>query len=143
MNDQAPVFIAADALVARHLAADPQHPQARQVWLWLAAERPPLITIPAVLDAAASQLAQRADPEFAAERARRWANSRALQVVVPTADDHHAALGWLERYRDPGANLADCWAWAVMSRLRISRAFTFREPFRWAGHVLLPSTLHP
>ena len=95
MSDQAPVFIAADALVARHLAADPQHAQARQVWLWLAAERPPLITIPAVLDAAASQLAQRADPEFAAERARRWANSRALQVVVrPPTTTMPPSAGW-------------------------------------------------
>jgi hypothetical protein len=78
-----------------------------------------------------------AEPAFAAERARRWAASPSLQVVVPDADDHHRALIWLERWRDPGVNLADCWAWAVMDRMRIGIAFTTSEPYRWAGHSLL------
>ena len=140
-RDDAPVFIAADALIARHLAAHPQHAHARRVWAHLAAVRPPLITIPAVLDAAGSELARRAAPDFAAERVRHWAASRALTITVPDADDQQRALEWLERYRDPEANLADCWAWAVMGRLRIATAFTIREPFRWAGHGLLPERI--
>lgn len=131
------VFVGADALVARHLAAHPRHAWARRGWARLAAERPPLVTIPAMLDAAASELARAAEPAFAAERARRWAASPALQVVIPDADDHHRALVWLERWRDPGVNLADCWAWAVMDRLRIRTAFTAAEPYRWAGHTFL------
>ncbi len=129
----APVFIAADALVARHLRLHPEHAAARLGWAALSATRPPLITIPAMLEAATTTLAQDADAAFAAERARRWAASTALTVVVPDADDLHVALDWLARYRDPQANLADCAAWAVMTRLRIGTAFTFRDPFRWAG----------
>ena len=132
-----PVFIAADALVARHLASHPHHSAARKQWAHLAAERPPLVTIPAMLDLAASTLARSSDPAFAAERVRRWTASEALELVDPSADDHQHALGWLERYRDPEASLGDCWAWAVMARLRITTAFTFRESYRWAGHRLL------
>ena len=80
--DASPVFIVEDLLVARHLAAHPDHAQARQVWAHLAATRPPLVTIPAVLDAAATALARAAEPAFAAERARRWAASPALTVVT-------------------------------------------------------------
>ncbi len=141
--DVAPVFIVEDLLVARHLAAHPDHARAKRVWAHLAATRPPLVTIPAILDAAATALARAAEPAFAAERARRWAASRALTVVEPTADDHQAALVWLERYRDPQANLADCWAWAVMSRLRLTEAGTFREPYRWAGFTLFPQRVPP
>jgi predicted nucleic acid-binding protein len=132
-----PVFIAADALVARHLTTHPQHAAAQRLWSHLAAERPPLLTIPAMLDAAASTLARSCDPAFAAERARRWAASDALELVQPTPDDHQQALDWLARYRDPEASLGDCWAWAVMARLHVSTAFTFREAYRWAGHRLL------
>lgn len=142
LTAQSPVFIVEDLLIARHLSTHPEHAAARQVWAHLTAIRPPLVTIPAVLDAAATTLARTSSPLFAADRARRWAASRALTVIEPTADDHQAALAWLERYRDPQANLADCWAWAVMARLRITEAGTFRDPYRWAGFALLPQRLH-
>ena len=138
---QLPLFIVEDLLVARHVSTHPEHSTAQRVWAHLAAIRPPLITIPAVLDAAATTLARTTSSRFAAERARRWAASRALTVIEPTVDDHHVALAWLERYRDPQANLADCWAWAVMARLRITEAGTFRDPYRWAGFTLLPQRL--
>ena len=138
MSTQPTVFVAEDLLVARHLSGHPDHAHARRVWAPLAATRPPLVTIPAMLDAATTALARASEPAFAVERARRWAASRALTVIEPSADDHQAALAWLARYRDPQANLADCWAWAVMERLRITVAGTFREPFRWAGFTLLP-----
>ncbi len=132
-----PVFIVEDALIARHVSAHPDHARATRLWAHLSATRPPLVTIPAVLEAAATALARTTSPAFAAERARRWFASRALTLVEPTADDHQAAFAWLERYRDPHANLTDCWAWAVMARLTITQAATFRDPYRWAGFTLL------
>ena len=136
--NEAPVFLVADALVTRHLSADPLHAHARRVWSHLSATRPPLITIAAHLEAAATQLARAAEPAFAAERARRWQASQALQVIVPDDDDRRAAFDWLERWRDPGVDLADCLAWAVMTRLRVVNAVTWREPYRWAGFSLVP-----
>lgn len=137
----APVFIVADVLVARHLAGDAQHAHARRVWSQLSATRPPLITITAQLDAAATTLARTAEPLFAAERSRRWQASRELQIVTPDDDDRRAALVWLARWRDPGVDMADCLAWAVMTRLRIATAATWREPYRWAGFTLLPTAI--
>lgn len=140
MSD-APTFVVTDVLVARHLTADPLHVHARRVWSHLSATRPPLITIAAHLDAAATTLARSAEPAFAAERARRWQASAALQIIEPDADDRRAALKWLERWRDPGVDIADCLAWAVMTRLRVGSAVTWREPYRWAGFTLMPNTV--
>jgi len=137
----APVFIVADALVARHLCADPVHAHARRVWAHLSATRPPLVTIAAQLEAAATTLARQAQPAFAAERARHWQASRALHIIAVDDDDRRAALTWLERWRDPGVDLADCLAWAVMTRLHIASAATWREPYRWAGFTLLPTVV--
>lgn len=133
----APVFIVADALVLRHLAADPLHGHSRRVWAQLSATRPPLVTIPAQLEAAATTLARVTEPAFAAARARHWQASSALQIIVPDDDDRLAACTWLERWRDPGVDMADCLAWAVMTRLRVTTAATWREPYRWAGFGLL------
>jgi predicted nucleic acid-binding protein len=134
---QAPVFVVADALVLRHVAGDPLHPHSRRVWAHLSATRPPLVTISAQLDAAATTLARVTEPAFAAARARHWQASQALQVIIPDDDDRRAAYVWLERWRDPGVDMADCLAWAVMTRLRVATAVTWREPYRWAGFGLL------
>lgn len=140
MND-APVFVVADALVTRHLTADPLHAHARRVWAQLSAKRPPLVTIAAQLDAAATTLARAASPPFAATRARHWQASQALQIIIPDDDDRRAAYTWLERWRDPGVDLADCLAWAVMTRLHVVTAVTWREPYRWAGFTLLSNAI--
>ena len=132
-----PVFIVADALVARYVAADPRHRSARTHWSQLSATRPPLITTPAMLDAAATILARTADPAFAAARLRRWLLAESLQILEPTADDRLAAADWLSRWRGGDADLADCTAWTVMTRLRLNDVFTWREAYRWAGFTLL------
>jgi predicted nucleic acid-binding protein len=135
-DDPSPIFVAADALVARHDPSHPQHRRARALWAELATQRPPLVTVSACIGDALTELARRTDPAFAAARGRSWALSRHLEVVPPNPGDHLAALAWLVRYKDPAVNMTDCWSFAVCERLRLRRVFSFRECFPWAGFAV-------
>jgi predicted nucleic acid-binding protein len=133
-----PLFIAADALVARHWAGHPDHPRLARAWAAVLQQRPPLVTTPTEIAAALTELARRTDPAFAAERGRRLALAKGLTIEAPTADDQHAALDWLARYRDPTADYATCLAFTVAARFRVVGVVTAAAPYRWAGFHVLP-----
>jgi len=132
------LFVAADALVARHWPGHPDHPRLQRIWAAVQATRPALVTTPLEIAAALTELARRTDPVFAAERGRRLALAKHLVVEAPTADDQHAALDWLARWRDPSADHAACLAFTVATRLRVAAVITAAAPFRWAGFQVLP-----
>ena len=132
------LFVAADALVARHWRGHPEHARLQRAWAAVALRRPALITTPTEVATALTELARRTDPAFAAERGRRLALAKHLTVVIPSADDQQAALDWLARWRDATADHATCLAFTVATRERVAGVITAADPYRWAGFRVLP-----
>jgi predicted nucleic acid-binding protein len=132
------LFVAADALVARHWAGHPDHPRLQRIWTAVGVLRPALVTTPLEVAAALTELARRTDAAFAAERGRRLALAKHLTVVSPSAADQQAALDWLARWRDATADHATCLAFTVAARERVAGVITAADPYRWAGFRVLP-----
>jgi predicted nucleic acid-binding protein len=132
------LWVAADALVARHWAGHPDHPRLARAWAAVRLQRPALVTSALEVAAALTELARVTDPGFAAERGRHLALARHLEVATASADDHHAALDWLARYRDPQADFTRCLSFTLASRHRVAGVLTAAAPYRWAGFTLVP-----
>ncbi len=65
-----------------------------------------------------------------------WAGELALVVKV-TEEDEQRAWHLFKRYSDKTFSFTDCTSFALMHRLRITRAFTFDHHFRQTGEFTL------
>ena len=130
------IFVDTGPLLARWIARDQHHAEARRGWQRLAAGAEGLTTSNFVLDELATLLARTAGYAFAAERLRGIYASSAIAVVRPDAEDEIEALDWFEKYAGQAVSFTDCVSFALMRRRRIAQAFSFDRHFPLAGFPL-------
>ena len=100
--------------------------------------RSPLFTSNFVLDETFTLLARQAGYPFAAERADAIYSSRVLTILRPDASDEAAALVLFRKLADQEVSFTDSVSFALMRRLRLTRAFTFDRHFEAAGFTVWP-----
>lgn len=132
------IFIDTGAFLARYLAADQHHEQARLSWEKVARDKERCVTSNFILDETCTLLARRAGHPFAAERARNILGSQALAILRPSEKHEREALGYFEKFADQEASFTDCVSFALMREAKIRRAFSFDRNFAHAGFELWP-----
>ena len=130
-------FVDTGAFLGRWLASDQHHSRAQAGWARLENRREPLFTSNFVLDETFTLLGRRAGHCFAVERARNLYRSSVLRILRPEIDDEIEALRLFEKYSDQRASFTDCVSFALMSRSRLVKVFTFDALFVRAGFVPL------
>ena len=133
------IFIDTGAFLARYLARDQFHEEARTAWRELEASTLPCSTSNFVLDETFTLLGRRASYAFAAETARSLLSSEVLEILRPAGEDELRALGDFEKLADQQVSFTDCVSFALMRRYRIQRAFSFDRHFAYAGFELWPA----
>lgn len=132
------IFVDTGAFLARYLANDARHLDARRGWAELAEASVRLFTSGPVLAETFTLLGRRSSHAFAAARAREVFASQALAILRPGADEEWEALESFEKLADQAVSFTDCLSFALMSQRRISLAFTFDRHFRHAGFETWP-----
>ena len=132
------IFIDTSAFLARYVQRDQYHAQATAHWSQLRQERRRCYSSNYVLDELFTLLARRTSYEFAAARAERLLQSRALTLLRPEAEDEQAAVGLFRQYADQEVSFTDCVSFVLMRKNRLSQAFTFDEHFAFAGFTVEP-----
>ena len=139
------IFIDAGSFLARYVARDQYHHEAKAGWGELQAFGHRCLTSNFVLDELLTLLARRTSYSFAAERARSLFTSKLLEILRPDGDDELRALGYFEKFADQRVSFTDCVSFAFMKKRRIRRVFSFDRHFALAGFELWPqgwSTVH-
>lgn len=132
------IFIDTGAFLARYLAADQHHEQARMGWQKLVQDKERCATSNLILDETCTLLARRAGCSFAAERARNILGSQALSILRPSEKHESEALRYFEKFADQEASFTDCVSFALMREAKIRKAFSFDRHFAQAGFELWP-----
>lgn len=87
----------------------------------------------------ASRVSPSADVRPASRRFLESIDRGLATVIVVTEDDHRAARGVVDGYRDKDFSLCDALSFVVMERLKITHAASFDVHFRQYGRfVVLP-----
>ena len=134
------IFVDTGPFLARYLANDEHHAEARAGFARLESERLPLATSSHVLDETITLLGRWAGHAFAAKRARSLLASRVLRVIRATADEELEAVSLFERYADQRVSFTDAVSFALMRRHGIRDAFTFDRHFALAGFSRWPDS---
>ena len=129
------IFIDTGALIARFVERDQYHVHAVEFWRGLQTERTRCLTSNFVLSETFTLLARRTTYQFAVNRARSLYASTVLQILRPSDEDEHAALGYFDKYADQQVSFTDCVSFALMERHGIRDVFTFDRHFMMAGFV--------
>ena len=130
------IFVDTGAFLARYLARDQFHEQARTRWSEIARGGMQCFTSNFVLDETFTLLARRAGYPFAAERARRLYAARVMTIVRPGHDDEQEALVDFEKFADQKVSFTDCVSFVLMRKNKLQRVFSFDHHFRLAGYEL-------
>ena len=132
------IFVDTGAFLARYLARDQYHARVVEGWKEIERTRVRCFTSDFVLDELLTLLARRAGSAFAAETGRRFLGSQRLEILRPDIRDEAAAVDLLEKLGDQGVSFTDCVSFALMSRAKVRRAFTFDRHFEAAGFEVWP-----
>ena len=129
-------FVDTSAILAVLDRTDHRHEPCAETWTALAEGDEPLVTSSYVLVELISLAQRRLGWESV--RAIDTAVTPVLDVAWTDAADHRAGLTTLLQSKRRKLSLVDCVSFAVMRRLRISRAFTLDRQFRQAGFRVVP-----
>jgi uncharacterized protein len=132
------IYIDTGALIARYIAKDDYHTEAKSSWKALEKNKDRLFTSNFVLDETFTLLGRRAGYKFAAERARAIYSSEALTILRPDKSNELEALRFFEKYSDQMVSYTDCISFALMREHKIKRVFTFDKHFDLAGFQIIP-----
>jgi uncharacterized protein len=132
------IYIDTGALIARYIAKDDYHTEAKSNWKGLEKNKDRLFTSNFVLDETFTLLGRRAGYKFAAERARAIYSSEALTILRPDKSNELEALRFFEKYSDQMVSYTDCISFALMREHKIKRVFTFDKHFDLAGFQIIP-----
>ena len=132
------IFVDTGPFIARHVARDQFHTRAVRGRKAAAKKGEALFTSSFVLDETFTLLGRRTSYAFAADRAEAILASRVLTVLRPDARDESAAVALFRKLADQQVSFTDCISFALMTRHRIARAFTFDRHFEAAGFTIWP-----
>ncbi len=132
------VFIDTGAWIARYLRRDQYHSQALKSWKHIAKRQERCFTSNFVLNETFTYLARRSGPGFAVDKARNIYASRDLVILRPIEEEELAALDFFEKFGDQQISFTDSVSFALMSKHRLKRAFTFDRHFSMAGFSTFP-----
>jgi len=129
------VFLDTVGLLAVWDQSDQWHNAAERCFEQLVASRADLITSTSILLECGNAAARR--PYRAAVNRLRRNMEEAGRVIVPAAEDWHAAWRAYENGEADSAGIVDHLSFAIMRRLRVSKAFTNDSHFRAGGFEIL------
>lgn len=113
--------------------ADERDPNHEDALAWAAGARPPLLTtnwvVGETLNLTRSRLGHRVAVALGTEL---WTRP-GLRVVRVSQKDEQEAWRLFQRYADKDFSFTDCTSFAVMRRLRITRALAFDRHFQQMG----------
>ena len=127
------IFIDTGAFLARYLPSDQHHKAAVALWDKIRTTRESCVTSNFVLDETLTLLARRASYIFAAEKARIFYTSGALEILRPDLEVELAALNWFQKFADQAVSFTDCTSFALMREAGVHTAFSFDAHFERAG----------
>jgi predicted nucleic acid-binding protein len=127
------IFIDTGAFVARHVARDQHHREAKRLWQKLTVDGPPCWTSNHVVDETFTLLGRIAGNRFAIARAASIYDSKRLTILRPEEDVERKALLLFRKFADQAVSFTDCISFALMKQHRIRQAFTFDRHFELAG----------
>ena len=132
------IFIDTGAFLARFIERDQYHGVAVKHWQKLQTDHRRCFTSNFVLDETITLLARRTTYPFAATRARNFYGSQLLTILRPDQDDELAAVGLFQKYADQKVSFTDCVSFVLMTKHRITSAFSFDRHFAMAGFSAEP-----
>jgi predicted nucleic acid-binding protein len=133
------IFVDTGAFLARYVQRDQFHAAAVNFWNELATAGVRCVTTNLVISETMTLLARRTSYKFAAERARQFYSSGALQIVRSDANDEASAIVLLENYAGQRVSFCDCVSFVIMRRLQLTDVFGFDSHFAAAGFNIRPN----
>lgn len=132
------MFVDSGAFIARFVRQDQHRPDAVAAWQQIARRATPLVTTNVVLIEVLDFLAR----DYGGDRVAWWSTAMRsipmLSVVEVDAEDFEVATRWAAKFADQAFSFTDCVSFAVMSRLKSRRVFTFDHHFAIAGWQMWP-----
>jgi predicted nucleic acid-binding protein len=133
------IFVDTSAYVAVLRRDDEHHQDASSVMQALQRQRATLVTTNFILAETYGMLLRYLGPQAARAFLEGIDRSRATLMVRAEERDEREARAILYRYTDKGFSLVDTISFAVMTRLGVTRAFTFDRHFEQYGwQIVLP-----
>jgi predicted nucleic acid-binding protein len=133
------IFVDTGAFLARYVQRDQYHAIAVSFWDELSIAGLHCVTTNLVISETLTLLARRTSNKFAAERARQFYASSALQIERPDANDEASAIILLESHAAQRVSFCDCVSFVIMRRLQLTEVFGFDGHFATAGFNVRPT----
>jgi predicted nucleic acid-binding protein len=130
------LLVDSGAWIALRSRRDQHHAEADRLFRTALKRAIPLVTTNLIIAEAHRLTLHRAGVDAAFKALDRIGASTSVTVHFATADEHAAALGWLERLRPRAITYTDAVSFAVMKSTTCSHALAFDEDFVAAGFSL-------
>jgi predicted nucleic acid-binding protein len=130
------LLVDSGAWIALRSRRDQHHADADRLFREALAQRIPLLTTNLIVAEAHRLTLHRAGAEAALKALERIAASASVTVHFATAEDHAAAIRWIQRLKPRPATYTDAVSFAVMEASACRSVLGFDEDFAAAGFSL-------
>lgn len=132
-----PLFVDTGAFVAKEIAGDQFHSEARQCWSELEPGGHQLFSSEHVLDESATLIARRSNYAFAAEWGRDAMDS-GIEWLRADTEDWSKAMLLMRKFADQRVSFTDCLSAVLMKRAGLRQVFGFDRHFESMGFRVWP-----